>query len=443
LLAEARSGRSGALVLHGEPGVGKSILLSHAVELSDGMRVLQATGVESEIDLAFAALHELVRPVLHLADRLTGPQAQALLGALGIADHVGRDRFLVAAATLSLLSEAAEEGPVLCVIDDAHWLDGPSVEALAFAARRLDAEGVVVLAASREEPWPGLPGLRIGGLGPDDASALLREHSGDISPHVRDRLIAQTGGNALALIELAGSLTAAQLAGRQPLPRQLRFSGRLEDAFLSRVRLLPEDTQALLLIVAADDTGDLAVVMRACEQLGVSAEALDAAERAGVATVDGFGHIGFRHPLVRAAVYQAATFTSRIATHRALVAALDRDKDAERRAWHLAAAATGPDEIIARDLDRAATLAARAENLVNDPVSADEVTLLQGRIEFARGSSVTCPHPVGPCREGSSRARSNRRSGDAGRSGPSRVERQRPGPLRGSGHAVGSPAHLP
>jgi tetratricopeptide (TPR) repeat protein len=439
LLTDARSRRSGVLMLFGEPGVGKSALLSHAVGLSAGMRVLQATGVESEIDLPFAALHELVRPVLHLADRLAGPQAQALLGALGMADHVSRDRFMVAVATLSLLSESAEDGPVLCVVDDAHWLDAPSAEAIAFAARRLDAEGVVALAASREEPWPGLPGLRIGGLGPDEVAEFLRAHAGEVAPDVRDRLVAQTAGNPLALIELARSLTAAQLAGREPLPRQLRFSGRVEDAFLTQVRLLPEETRTLLLVAAVDDTGDPLVVLRAAEHLGVGADALEAAERVGVANVDDGGRIGFRHPLVRAAVSQSATFTARIAAHRALATAFDHDEHAERRAWHLAAAATGPDETVAHDLERsaaqagqrgayavastaferaaelsvqrsdrarltvaaahaafhagqadqAARLADRADRLQDDPVTADELAVLQGRIEFARGSSVT------------------------------------------------------
>lgn len=439
LLADARSGQSGTLVLFGDPGVGKSELLSHAVGLSAGFLVLGATGVESEVDLAFAGLHELLRPVLHFADRLTGPQAEALLSALGLADHISQDRFLVAVATLSLLSEAAEDTPVLCVVEDAHWLDVPSVEAIAFAARRLHAEGVVVLAATRGQPWPGLPAQRIAGLGRDDVAALLHERTDGVADDVCDRLVEETGGNALALVELAASLTAGQLTGREPLPRALRFSDQVEAAYLSRVRLLPAKSQTLLLIVAADDIGDPTVVWRAAKELDVGADTLEAAERAGIAKADDAGRIAFRHPLVRAAVYQAATLSERIAVHQALARALDSNEHAERRTWHLAAAAIGPDESIARDLehaaqgagrrggyavastayeraaelsvaasdrarivvaaaqaafqagqlDRAADLSDRAERLVNDHAAQDEVAVLRGRIEFARGSSLT------------------------------------------------------
>lgn len=437
LLADARSGRSGALVLFGEPGVGKSVLLAHAVELAGDMRVLQASGVETEVDLTFAGLDQLVRPVLPLADRLPARQADALLGALGLIDHASQDRFLVAAATLSLLSEAAEDTPVLCVVDDAHWLDQSSTEALAFAARRLEAEGIVLVAATRGDPWPGLPGVRIGGLRADEAGELLREQVGEVAPNVRAQLIQETGGNALALVELAES--PEQLAGREPLPRPLRLTPRIQETFLARARLLPEASQTLLLVAAADDTADPAVVFRAGAELGVGPEALEAAERVGLTNVDGAGRVVFRHPLVRAAVYHGATFGGRMAVHRALAGALDGDEHSERQAWHLAATASGPDDdiagllersgVLARErggyavasaaferaaelsagrsgrarlvvaaaqaafqagqADRAAGLANRAEHLVDDPVTADEVSLLRGRIEFARGSSVT------------------------------------------------------
>jgi DNA-binding CsgD family transcriptional regulator len=438
LLADGRSGRSGTLVLVGEAGVGKSVVLSHAMGLSDGFLVLRATGVESEVDLAFAGLHELLRPVLHLADRLTGPQAEALQGALGLADHTSHDRYLVGVAVLSLLSEAAEDSPVLCVVEDAHWLDVPSVEAIAFAARRLHAEGVVVLAATRGERWPGLPGRRITVFGPDDAAQLLCERTDDVADDVCDRLVRETGGNALALVEFAASLTPAQLAGREPLPRMLAFSDRVEDAFLGRVRSLPPESRTLLLVAAADDTRDPTVVWRAGRELGIGADALEAAEHAGVAKADGSGRIEFRHPLVRAAVYQAATLSERIGVHQALVQALDGAEHAERRAWHLAASAISPDETIAGDLehaaqrarrrggyavasttyeraaelsvvvshrarltvaaaqaafqagqlDRATGLSDRARRLVEDHATRDEVAVLKGRIEFARGSSL-------------------------------------------------------
>lgn len=439
LLAGVRAGRSGALVLHGDPGVGKSVLLAHAVALAGEMRVLRAAGVETEVDLPFAGLHQLLRPVLGLVARLPTRQAEALLGALGLADHRSEDRFLVALAALSLLSEAAEDGPVLCVMEDAHWLDQPSVEAVAFAARRLDAEGVAVLAATRDGPWPGLPGLHLRGFSRADALALLREGAGDLAPQVGDRLVEETGGNPLALVELTASLSPAQLAGDDALPQQLRLSDRVQEAFLGRVRALPQDSQTLLLLAAADDTGDRAVVFRAGRELDVAATALEAAERAGLASVDDDSRIAFRHPLVRATVYQSATFIGRVAAHRALAHALDGDANAARRAWHLAAAATGPDDDAARGLERsaevacrrsgfgaastaferaaelsserssrvrlivaaaetayqagqtnrAAGLAERAGGLIDDPVAADEVACLRGRIELTRGSSLT------------------------------------------------------
>ena len=439
LLVDARSGRSGALVLSGEPGVGKSVLLAHAVERADGMRVVRAVGVETEIDLAFAGLDQLVRPVLPLAKRLPARQADALLGALGQTDRASQDRFLVAAATLSLLSEAAEDGPLLCVVDDAQWLDQPSVEALAFAARRLEAEGIAFLAATREGRWPGLPWLRLGGLGRADAAELLRERAGEVPPDVRDRLVEETGGNPLALVELVGALSREQLGGTEPLPRPLPLTPRVNEAFLARVGMLPDASRTLLLVAAADDTADPAVVFRAAASLGVVPDALEAVERAGLASVDAGGRIAFRHPLVRASVYQGSTFASRLAAHKALAGALDGDEHAERRVWHLASMAIGPDEQVARDLersaersrrrggyavaaaaleraaeltparadrgrllvaaaqaafqagqaDRAAGLTVRAEPLVDDPDAANELAWLRGRVEFARGSATT------------------------------------------------------
>lgn len=359
LLDGARAGRSGILVVSGEPGVGKSVLLAHAVAVAGDLRLLRATGLETEVDLPFAGLHQLLRPVLDLVPRLPARQAEALLGALGIADHRSEDRFLVAVAALSLLSEAAEDRPVLCVVEDAHWLDHPSVEAMAFAARRLDAEGVVVLAATREEPWPGLPSLRLRGFTREDALALLRERAGGVAPQVGDRLVEETGGSPLALVELAASLSPQQLAGDEALPRPLRLTERIQEAFLGQVRVLPPDTQTLLLLAAADDTGDPAVVFRAGRELGVDDAALEAAERAALAAVGDGGRITFRHPLVRTAVYQSATFTGRTAVHRALARALDGDAHAARRAWHLAAAATGPDDDAARGLERSAEVAWR------------------------------------------------------------------------------------
>jgi DNA-binding CsgD family transcriptional regulator len=439
LLAGSRAGRSGALVLSGVPGVGKSVLLAHAIDLAEGMRVLQVSGVETEIDLAFAGLDQLVRPVLELAERLPMRQADALLGALGRGDHVSQDRFLVGAATLSLLSEAAEDGPLLCVVDDAQWLDRPSVEALAFTARRLEAEGIALLAATRERGWPGLPELPVAGLGPGEAAELLRETAGEIAAGVCARLVEETGGNPLALVELAGALSGEQLAGTQPLPHPLALTPRIQDAFSAKVRVLPEASRTLLLVAAADDTSNPAVIFRAAADLGVRPDDMEPIEHAGLAWVDSGGQFTFRHPLVRACVHQGSTFPARLAAHKALAGALEGDEHAERRVWHLAATAIGPDGAIARDLeragerseqrgghavaaaafergaelsparadrgrllvaaaqaafqagqaDRAAGLAARAEPIVADPVVANELTGLRGRIEFARGSALT------------------------------------------------------
>jgi DNA-binding NarL/FixJ family response regulator len=439
LLTDARAGRSGAMVLSGVPGVGKSVLLAYAIGLAGGMRILRTVGVETEIDLAFAGLDQLVRPVVALAERLPERQSDALLGALGRGDHVSQDRFLAGAATLSLLSEAAEDGPVLCVVDDAQWLDRPSAEALAFAARRLEAEGIAFLAATREEGWPGLPELPVAGFGPDAAAELLRETAGEIAPEVCARLAEATGGNPLALVELGGALSPAQLAGTEPFPRPMALTPRIQAAFSAKVRVLSAHSRTLLLVAAADDTSDAAVIFRAADGLGVRLGDMEPVERAGLASVDPGGRFAFRHPLVRASVYQDSTFTARLAAHKALAGALNGAEHAERRAWHLAATAMGPDQAIARDLeqsahrserrgghavaaaaferaaelssaladqgrllvaaanagfhagqaDQAVTLAERAKPLVNDLVVASELTQLRARIEFARGAALT------------------------------------------------------
>jgi predicted ATPase len=359
LLADARRSRSGVLVVRGEAGAGKSALLDHAAERADGMTVLRAGGVESEAELPFAALHQLLRPVLGLTDRLPGPQAAALGGALGLAAAPeDRDRFLVSAAVLSLLGEVAEERPVLCLVDEAQWLDRSSAEALTFAARRLEAEGVVCLFAARDGdprdfPAPGLPELRLNGLGPEAAAALLAEAGVDLPAEVVGRLVEGTGGNPLALLELPSTLAPDQLAGRAPLEDVLPLTTRLERAFGERVRRLPEEARTLLLVAAAETTGDLAVVLRAGADLGVEAAALDQAEAAGLVRTGG-GRLQFRHPLVRSAAYQSATLAARQAAHRALAGVLGGEDTADQRAWHLAAATVGPDEQAAAELEDSA-----------------------------------------------------------------------------------------
>jgi DNA-binding CsgD family transcriptional regulator len=363
LLDGARSLRSAVLVISGEPGVGKSALLEEARDLADGMTILSGGGVESETHLPFAALHQIVRPVLHCVESLPQTQADALRGALGLVAG-GSDRFLVSLAALSLLAEAAERQPLLCLVDDAQWLDDASADALVFVARRLDAEGIAMLFAAREGELrrfeaPGLPELHLGGLDPEVAGALIDRHAGvALSSEVRDRLVVETGGNPLALLELSPALTDAQLSGAEAMLAPIPVSARVERAFLARVDRLPEESQTLLLVAAADDTGELATVLRAAAQLGAAPEALDSAEQAGLAHVRGT-RLELRHPLVRSAVYQAAPLSKRQAAHGAIASALDGEVDADRRAWHRAAASVEPDPSVVEELEQAAQRARR------------------------------------------------------------------------------------
>ncbi|MEV4456814.1 AAA family ATPase [Microbispora sp. NPDC049633] len=371
LLAEAGNGRSGALVIRGPAGIGKTALLDHAARKASatGMRTLRGVGIESETELAFAALHLVLRSGLDRLDRLPAPQADALRGALGLAATTTPDRFLVGLGALTLLSELAGDGPLLCLVDDAQWLDRSSADALLFAARRLEAEGVALILSLRDGAHglrpAGLPEMRLGGLEPADAATLLGATAGTLAPHVRDRVLAESEGNPLALIELPAALTPEQRAGHvNPLAYQLGplpLPGRMREAFQTQIQSLPEPTRTLLLVAAAESTGDLAVVLAAAQRLGVGPDAAEPAERAGLIRVD--GELAFRHPLIRAAAYQGAPFTRRVAAHRALAAALDEAADGSRRAdaraWHLAAACTGPDEAVAAVLEHAAERARR------------------------------------------------------------------------------------
>jgi ATP/maltotriose-dependent transcriptional regulator MalT len=368
-LEGARESRSGVLVIRGEAGVGKSALLEDARERGSDMRVLACAGVEAESALPFAALHQLLRPVLRHLEKVPKPQADALRGALGLAAGRGDDRFLVSLAVLSLLAEAAEQRPLLCLVDDAHWLDDASADALVFVARRLEAEGIVLLFAAREGEArafdaPELAELRLAGLDADAAAALLDRHAGiALLPETRARLVEATGGHPLALLELPSTLSEGQLAGGEPLLTPLPVSVRLERAFLARVRELPEETQTLLLVAAADDTGQLSTVLGAAARLDVGAEALDAAEEAGLATLRGTA-LELRHPLVRSAVYQGAPLSKRQAAHRALASVLEGDAAADRRAWHRAAASVGPDHAVVEELEQAAVRARRRSGFV-------------------------------------------------------------------------------
>jgi DNA-binding CsgD family transcriptional regulator/tetratricopeptide (TPR) repeat protein len=360
LVQDAGSGQSGALVLRGEPGVGKTALADYAVEAARGFAVVRTAAVESEMELPFAALHQFCRPFLERLECLPGPQGDALQIVFGLQAGPAPDRFLVGLAALTLLSEAAAESPLLCVVDDAQWLDQASAQALMFVARRLRAESVVLLFVTRE-PQPGfagLPELVVEGLPDPDARELLSSVvRGPMDVRVREQILAETRGNPLALLELPRGLSPAQLAGGFGLPGALPLSGRIEESFLRRLEDLPEETRLLLLLAAAEPAGEAALVWRAAERLGIASEALEPAEHAGL--IDVGPRIRFRHPLVRSAIYGAASPGGRRTVHEALGEAIDRHVDRDRRAWHLAQAALGPDEEVAAELERSASRAQR------------------------------------------------------------------------------------
>ena len=353
LIARARGGESAALLLHGEPGIGKTRLLEHAAATAADFKVLRARPLEAESELAFAGLSELLRPVLHLLDRIPGPQKAALSGALALGPSVPGDRFAVAAATLSLLAAAAEKSPVLVVVDDAHWLDAPSREALLFAGRRLGSEGVLMLLGMRDREWisvAGLGTLELHGLSAGHAVALVERTGTPVDVAVRNRIVTETRGNPLAILEAVATLTDAELLGKAPITHPLAVGASLERAFAQRLDSLPQDTQDALLIAAASDTGSAGEIARALTQAGLSPDALEPAERDGVITLGG-ERIEFRHPLVRSAAYHLHDPAERRAAHRALAAAADAG---ERAAWHLAAASAGPDEKVAALLETSA-----------------------------------------------------------------------------------------
>ncbi|WP_192810262.1 ATP-binding protein [Actinomadura rudentiformis] len=354
LLAGASGGTGGALVLRGEPGIGKTALLSYAERAATGMRVLQVIGVETEVELPFAALHQLLLPVLDRLGALPALQAAALRGAFGMEEATTRDRFLIGLATSSLLTTLAAETPVLCLIDNLEWLDQPSVDALLFAARRSRDAPVAILISTREVPRPfadaGIPELTLSRLRPADAAALLKEHAPSLPSEIRDRILKDALGNPLALAELAKTTRTLPPHPAETLP----LTDRLIETFHHHARALPEATQALLLVLAADDTGDIELAVRAVRQLGVHAELQDLkhAEAAGLLTLDN-NKAEFCHPLIRSAVYQSAAHGRRLETHHAIAEALAGDTT-ERRTWHLAASATGPREDIALAMERVA-----------------------------------------------------------------------------------------
>jgi DNA-binding CsgD family transcriptional regulator len=355
LIEAVRAGESRALVVRGEPGVGKTALLDYIVEQASGFRVARAAGIQSEMELAFAGLHQLLAPMLDHLERLPSPQRDALRTALGVSPGPAPDRFFVALAVLSLLSEIAEEQPLICLVDDEQWLDRVSAQVLAFVARRLDAEGVGLVFAARiaSDDLAGLPELVVEGLREGDAGILLDSVlTGPLDARVRDCILAETRGNPLALLELPRGLTPAELAGGFALPDAMPLSGRIEGTFRRRLDALPPQTRHLLQLAAADPVGEPSLLWRAAERLGIGTEAATPAVEAGL--IEFGARVRFRHPLVRSAAYRSASLQERQDVHRALAEVTDPQIDPDRRAWHRAQATPGPDEDVAEELERSA-----------------------------------------------------------------------------------------
>jgi DNA-binding CsgD family transcriptional regulator len=366
LIAKARSGRSAVLVVRGEPGIGKTELLRNLTAEASGFGVARVAGVESEMELPFAGLYQLCAPMLGRLGSLAEPQRRGLSVAFGLASGESPDRFLVALATLSLMAETAEEQPMLCVVDDAQWLDQASAQVLGFVGRRLLAEPIALVFAIRTpnsgDPAPdhlaGLPELRLGGLDDQSARALLATvASGPLDESVRARILEETHGHPLALLELYRGRSPAELAGGFALPDARDLPERIEYRYAARLAELPEDVQRLVLLAAADPAGDPALILRAARLLGLDTGTVNLAAADDLLR---FGaHVRFRHPLVRSAAYRAASADDRRAVHEALAAATDAQTDPDRRAWHRAHAAAGPDEAVAQELVNSASRAER------------------------------------------------------------------------------------
>jgi DNA-binding CsgD family transcriptional regulator len=412
LLMSARGGHSAVLVIRGEAGIGKSALLRYAARQAAGFRVAQVSGAEAEMELPFAGIHQLCAPMLDRLAALPRPQQDALSVAFGLASGEVPDRFLVALAVLSLLSATAEERPLLCLVEDAQWLDAASSQVLGFAARRLLAESVAIVVAVREpaagRDLDGLPEMRLEGLHEVDAHALLASAvPGRLDDRVRNQIVNETRGNPLALLELPQRMSAAELAGGFRLPSSRDLPGHIEDHYVRLVGELPDETQRLMLLAAADPVGDATLVWRAGRKLEISAGALVPAEDAELLQIG--ARVRFRHPLVRSAVYRAASRANRQRVHEALAEVSDPDADADRRAWHRALAATEVDEDVAAELEHsagraqarggvaaAAAFLQRAVALTRDParkrdraLAAAQASLEAGAFEAARGLMST------------------------------------------------------
>ena len=404
MIAAVRAGASRVLVIRGDAGVGKSALLDNMARRATNVSVLRAVGVESEMELAFAALHQLCLPLLDRLPHLPEPQCEALEVVFGIRAVAPPDRFLVGLAVLSLLSDASGECPLLCLVDDAQWLDRASAQVLGFVGRRLLVESVALVFGARQ-PGPelvGLPELEVTGLPITDARVLLDSVTPSrLDRRIRDRIVVETRGNPLALLELPRGLNATQVAGGLGLLQQPgALPGRIEQSFLTRIEALSADSRLLLLVAAAEPVGDPALVWRAAARLGVTPAAPQAAGTDGLLSVD--THMTFRHPLVRSAVYQAASAEERRSVHAALAAATDAQVDPDRRAWHLAAAAVETDEAVAVELEQSADRAAarggvaaaaaflqRSVELTRDPARRTDRALAAAQASIEAGAFET------------------------------------------------------
>ncbi|MFB7469453.1 AAA family ATPase [Kitasatospora sp. NPDC056184] len=405
LLDAVRGGASRVMVLRGEAGVGKTRLLEHASARARGLRTARVTGVQSEMELPYAGLHQLCAPFLDRLGRLPAPQRDALGTAFGLAAGTPPDRFLVGLAVLSLLADASGQDPLLCLVDDAQWLDEVSAQTLAFVARRLLAERIGLVLAVREPSlearFTGLPQLTVGRLGDSDARALLDSVvPGRLDERVRDRIVAETQGNPLALLELPRGLGPEELAGGFGRPDARPPAGQVEQSFLHRIRALPPGARHLLLLAAAEPVGDVALLAEAAALLGIDDSAAPSAEAAGLVTIG--TRVRFRHPVVRSAAYRAAAPEARQQVHRALAEATDPDTDPDRRAWHLANATAGPDEEVAAELERsagraqarggvaaAAAFLERAAELTPDPAARAARALAAAQAKYQAGGYDT------------------------------------------------------
>jgi DNA-binding CsgD family transcriptional regulator len=377
LLDVVRGGESRALVVRGEPGVGKTALLDSLAGQASGCRVARTAGVQSEMELAYAGVHQLLTPMLYRLERLPGPQREALRTAFGLGPGSAPDRFLVGLGVLSLLADVAEEHPLVCLVDDAQWLDRASAQVLGFVARRLVAESVGLVFAARVpgDELAGLPELRLQGLSEADAAELVASVTfGPLDAQVRDRIIAEARGNPLALLEFPRGLSSASLAGGFAVPGGLSLPSRLEASFRGRVGQLPMDTQRFLLVAAADPAGDPTVLWRAIAELGIPAEAVTPAEADDLIEIR--ARVAFRHPLLRSAIYRAAHPEERRAGHGALAAATDPEVDPDRRAWHRAHSALAPNDDVADELERSAGRAQRRGGLAAAAAFLERATAL-------------------------------------------------------------------